>query len=101
MRGDTALGTELTVITMVVLGGVSIFGGSGTLYGVLLSILIVLNLRNGMGLLYISGDTQTGVIGALLILSVLVPNIAQEARSFWSRRHRAQRVQAVEEQKGG
>jgi len=101
MRGDTATGTELTVITMVVLGGVSIFGGSGSLYGVLLSILIVLNLRNGMGLLNISGDTQTGVIGALLILSVLVPNIAQEARSFWSRQHRARRVQAVEEQKGG
>ena len=101
MRGDTATGIELTVITMVVLGGVSIFGGSGSLYGVLLSILIVLNLRNGMGLLNISGDTQTGVIGALLILSVLVPNIAQEARSIWSRRRHVQRVQAVEEQKGG
>ncbi len=101
MRGDTATGTELTCITMVVLGGVSIFGGSGSLYGVLLSILIVLNLRNGMGLLNIPGDTQTGVIGALLILSVLVPNITQEAQTFWSRRHRAQRVQAVEEQKGG
>ncbi len=101
MRGDTATGTELTVITMVVLGGVSIFGGSGSLYGVLLSILIVLNLRNGMGLLNIPGDTQTGVIGALLILSVLVPNIAQEVRSLWSRRQRAQRVQAAEEQKGG
>ena len=35
---------------MVLLGGVSIFGGSGTMSGVLLSILIVLNLRNGMGL---------------------------------------------------
>jgi rhamnose transport system permease protein len=101
MRGDTATGTELTVITMVVLGGVSIFGGSGSLYGVLLSILIVLNLRNGMGLLNIPGDTQTGVIGALLILSVLVPNIVREAQSLWSRRQRLQRVQAVEEQKGG
>jgi len=101
MRGDTATGTELTVITMVVLGGVSIFGGSGSLYGVLLSILIVLNLRNGMGLLNIPGDTQTGVIGALLILSVLVPNIAREARGIWSRRRHVQRVQAVEEQKGG
>jgi len=101
MRGDTATGTELTVITMVVLGGVSIFGGSGSLYGVLLSILIVLNLRNGMGLLNISGDTQTGVIGALLILSVLVPNITREVRDIWSRRHRAQRVQVVKEQKGG
>jgi len=101
MRGDTATGTELTVITMVVLGGVSIFGGSGSLYGVFLSILIVLNLRNGMGLLNVPGDTQTGVIGALLILSVLVPNVAQEARSIWSRRRHVQRVQEVREQKGG
>ena len=101
MRGDTAAGTELTVITMVVLGGVSIFGGSGSLYGVFLSILIVLNLRNGMGLLNVPGDAQTGVIGALLILSVLVPNVAQEARSIWSRRRHVQRVQEVKEQKGG
>jgi rhamnose transport system permease protein len=101
MRGDTAQGGELEAITMVLLGGVSIFGGTGSLWGVLLSILIILNLRNGMGLLNIGGDIQTGVIGALLILSVLVPNIAQEARSFWSRRRRVQRVQAAEEQKGG
>jgi rhamnose transport system permease protein len=65
---------------------VSIFGGSGSLYGVLLSILIVLNLRNGMSLANITGHIQTGVIGILLILSVLVPNLAQNIRSFWSRR---------------
>ena len=46
IRGDTAIGTELEVITMVLLGGVSIFGGTGSLYGVLLSVLIILNLRN-------------------------------------------------------
>src|SRR3990172_4403668 len=80
LGGGTAQGTELDIITMVLLGGVSIFGGTGTMVGVLLSILIVLNLRNGMGLLNITGETQTGVIGALLILSVLVPNIAREAR---------------------
>jgi rhamnose transport system permease protein len=101
MRGDTATGTELNAITIVVLGGVSIFGGSGSLYGVFLSILIVLNLRNGMGLLNIPGDTQTGAIGALLILSVLTPNIVREARSFWSRRHRVQRINDEEEEKGG
>lgn len=86
MRGDTATGTELEVITMVVLGGVSIFGGRGTLWGVILAILIVLNLRNGMGLLNITGEIQTGVIGVLLILSVLVPNIAQAIREAWNRR---------------
>jgi rhamnose transport system permease protein len=101
MRGDTAQGGELEAITMVLLGGVSIFGGTGSLWGVLLSILIILNLRNGMGLLNIGGDIQTGVIGALLILSVLVPNIAREARNAWSRRRHVQRAQIVKEQKGG
>lgn len=80
VRGNTAEGFELDIITMVLLGGVSIFGGSGSLTGVLLSILIILNLRNGMGLLNYTSTAQTGVIGTLLILSVLVPNLWQRAR---------------------
>lgn len=76
VRGDSALGFELDIITMVLLGGVSIFGGKGSMGGVLLSILIILNLRNGMALLNITGHVQTGVIGTLLILSVLLPNLA-------------------------
>jgi rhamnose transport system permease protein len=97
MRGDTALGTELEVITMVVMGGVSIFGGTGSLFGVLLSILIILNLRNGMGLLNITGEIQTGVIGVLLILSVLLPNIGRGIRDAWNRRRRFQRTHIGEE----
>lgn len=80
VRGDVALGFELDIITMVLLGGVSIFGGSGTLVGTLLAILIVLNLRNGMALLNITGHIQTGVIGILLIASVLLPRIDLAAR---------------------
>lgn len=75
VRGSTALGFELDVITIVLLGGVSIFGGGGTMFGVFLSTLLVLNIRNGLGLLNVPGHTQTGVIGLLLILSVLLPNI--------------------------
>jgi rhamnose transport system permease protein len=101
MRGDTAQGTELEAITMALLGGVSIFGGTGSLFGVLLSILIILNLRNGMGLLNVTGETQTGVIGALLILSVLGPNIGQGVRDAWNRRSRVQRLRVGEDQKGG
>lgn len=86
VRGSTAEGFELDIITMVLLGGVSIFGGTGSLFGVLLSILLILNLRNGMGLLNISGNAQTGVIGALLILSVLVPNIASRVQEALRRR---------------
>jgi len=100
IRGDMAIGTELEVITMVLLGGVSIFGGTGSLFGVLLSILIILNLRNGMGLLNVPGENQTGVIGALLILSVLGPNIWLGISESWDRRH-VQRTRVGEEEKGG
>ncbi len=85
VRGNTAEGFELDIITMVLLGGVSIFGGSGTLIGVGLAILLILNLRNGMSLVNITGNTQTGVIGAILILSVLIPNWGQNLRQLWRR----------------
>jgi rhamnose transport system permease protein len=85
VRGDSALGFELDIITMVLLGGVSIFGGKGSMVGVFLSILIILNLRNGMALLSITGHVQTGVIGTLLIGSVLVPNLINDWRSRQAR----------------
>ena len=78
VRGDMGLGFELDVITIVLLGGVSIFGGAGSIYGVALSILIVLYLRNGMSLSNVTGHLQTGVIGVILILSAMIPNV----RSF-------------------
>ena len=81
VRGDAATGFELDIITMVLVGGVSIFGGRGTIIGVLFSILIVLNLRNGMALVNVTGHIQTAVIGILLIMSVLGPNLVERMRS--------------------
>jgi rhamnose transport system permease protein len=81
VRGSTAEGFELDIITIVLLGGVSIFGGSGRILGVFLSILLILNLRNGLGLINVSGNAQTGVLGALLILSVLLPNMYRNLRA--------------------
>lgn len=81
VRGSTAEGFELDIITIVLLGGVSIFGGSGRILGVFLSILLILNLRNGLGLVNVSGNAQTGVLGGLLILSVLLPNLARVIRA--------------------
>jgi rhamnose transport system permease protein len=91
VRGSTAEGFELEIITMVLLGGVSIFGGSGTMVGVFLATLLVLNLRNGMDLASINGIVQIGVVGLLLILSVLLPNIGSAIRS----RLDAQRTRAA------
>jgi rhamnose transport system permease protein len=88
VRGDTADGFELDIITTVLLGGVSIFGGKGNMAGVGLSLLVILNLRNGMGLADITGNTQNYVIGGLLILSVLIPNTYQEISNRWKGRQR-------------
>lgn len=85
IRANAAEGFELDIITIVLLGGVSIFGGKGTMLGVGLSLLVVLNIRNGMSLANVSSNVQTSIVGALLILSVLIPNWAQslQGSKFW------------------
>jgi rhamnose transport system permease protein len=80
IRGDIAAGFELDVITIVLLGGVSIFGGVGTITGTVLAILIVLSLRNGMALADLTGHIQSGILGLLLIISVMVPVIREGVR---------------------
>jgi rhamnose transport system permease protein len=92
VRGSTGEGFELDIITIVLFGGVSIFGGRGTMLGVILSIFVILNLRNGLALANMTGNTQLGVIGALLILSVLVPNLVYTARARLARRAAERRV---------
>jgi rhamnose transport system permease protein len=79
----------------VLLGGVSIFGGSGTMLGVFLSTMLVLNIRNGLGLNNVPGHTQTGVIGLLLILSVLLPNMIESYQGWARRRSLARAAQAA------
>src|SRR5689334_14137439 len=74
-RPDIGTGLELTVITITVLGGVSIFGGSGTMVGAVLALVLVGLLRFGMGLDNLQGQVQDIVIGLLLILSILVPRL--------------------------
>lgn len=86
VRASTAEGFELDIITVVLLGGVSIFGGVGSMIGVLLATYLVLNLRNGLIIAGVTGNTQTGIIGLLLILSVLLPNLAERGREWLRRR---------------
>ena len=85
-RPDNGLGLELSVVTVVLLGGVDIFGGRGSLLGVVLAIFILAIIQNVLGLVNISGDIQSLVIGLLLILSVLGPNIARRIQVAIARR---------------
>lgn len=80
-RPDIGTGLELAVITAVVLGGVDINGGKGTMLGAALSLLLIGLMRFGMGLLNIQGQVQGIVIGSLLILSILLPGVAQQVSS--------------------
>jgi rhamnose transport system permease protein len=94
VRASTGEGFELDIITVVLLGGVSIFGGVGTMVGVLLSTYLVLNIRNGLVIAGVTGNTQTGIIGLLLILSVLLPNLAGRVQERLRRRQPDPAVQA-------
>ena len=81
-RPDIGTGLELAVITAAVLGGVDINGGKGTMLGAVLSLFLIGLMRFGMGLLNIQGQVQGIVIGLLLILSILIPGVAQQVSSL-------------------
>jgi rhamnose transport system permease protein len=81
VRADAAQGAVLSVLTVVLLGGVSIFGGVGNLGGVLLSLVLVGLVQNGMRLANISAEPQALVIGGLLIFSVVIPRIVSMRRA--------------------
>ena len=88
-RPDIGAGLELAVITAVVLGGVDINGGKGSMIGAILALLLVGLVRFGMGLLNIQGQVQGIAIGILLVLSLLLPSLNQivkEQRAKWNRR---------------
>jgi rhamnose transport system permease protein len=85
-RGDNGEGFELSVIAAVLFGGVSIFGGRGSMVGVLLSLLIIGVLKNALTLDDVSSETLTIVTGVLLLASVLIPNLVARWRAARDRR---------------
>lgn len=80
-RADAGEGMTLTVVTVVLLGGVNIFGGSGTIPGVVLAVLVVAVMQNALRLASVSVEVQSIALGLLLILSVVIPTFAHQARS--------------------
>jgi len=80
-RADAADGMTLTVATVVLLGGVNIFGGSGTIPGVVLAVLAVAVMQNALRLASVTVEVQSIALGLLLILSVVIPTFAHQAKS--------------------
>ena len=79
-RADNAVGLELSVVAVVLLGGVSIFGGKGNLLGVICAMLLLGTLRNALTLNDVSAEVLTIVTGSLLLLSVLGPSVTARVR---------------------
>lgn len=78
---NIGIGFELQVVTIVLLGGVSIFGGKGTILGVALAAFVYAGLRSALLLTSSFDENDFQVVsGGLLILSVLVPNVASFAQ---------------------
>ena len=80
-RSDMGTGLELDAIAAVVLGGTSIFGGTGSILGTVLGVVLVQLLKNGLALPSVKGDATIVVIGVVLILSILLTNLLQRRGS--------------------
>jgi rhamnose transport system permease protein len=79
-RYDAGSGLELNVVAVALLGGVSIFGGRGTILGVVLSAAVVSTFLTALTSINVSAQIQNIVTGGLLLLSVVVPNGADAFR---------------------
>ena len=77
-RPNIATGFELEIITIVIFGGISIDGGIGKMWGVVMSIFLIGTIRYGLGLHNIPGQYMLIVTGGLLIISIVVNNIIKK-----------------------
>lgn len=84
-------GLELNVVAIVLFGGVSIFGGRGTIFGVVLSVAVVGSLQMALTQINVSADKQNIVTGVLLLISVIVPNGGEAIRRIRDRIRRRAR----------
>ena len=74
-RSDSASGLELTVIAAVLLGGISIFGGRGTIGGALTGVLVISCINYALRLERVPDVVLIIITGSLLIISVVVPSV--------------------------
>lgn len=77
----TGNGFEMDVIAMAVFGGISTAGGKGRLPGAVVAAFIIICLRIGLGLINMNPQIILIILGALLIIAVLLPNVAGEIKN--------------------
>lgn len=73
-----ATGTEMTIMSSVIIGGTSMMGGSGTIIGSLLGCLLLAVINNGLVLMHVSSFWQNLIFGAILIISIMIDKYRRE-----------------------
>jgi simple sugar transport system permease protein len=73
-------GSELDVIAAVVLGGASIMGGYGTVFGTVLGVLFINMIKNNLVLLGVSSSWQRAAVGVLLIIGITIQAIGENQK---------------------
>jgi rhamnose transport system permease protein len=89
-QSDSVQGLELSVVAAVVLGGVSIFGGSGGIVGVVGGVLIIRTVNYSLELGGLPDTVLTIVTGGLLVVSVVAPSVSARVRLALDRRRAAE-----------
>jgi simple sugar transport system permease protein len=74
-------GSELDVIAAVVLGGASIMGGYGTVFGTVLGVLFINMMKNNLVLLGVSSSWQRAAVGVLLVIGITIQAIGENRKS--------------------
>jgi simple sugar transport system permease protein len=74
-------GSELDVIAAVVLGGASIMGGYGTVFGTVLGVLFINMIKNNLILLGVSSSWQRAAVGVLLVIGIIIQAIGENRRN--------------------
>lgn len=81
VRWDMAIGDELDIVTMVLLGGTDIMGGRGSMVGTFIAVFIVIILKTGLLVADVTANAQMFIMGLLLLISIIIPNIMQSYRT--------------------
>lgn len=80
-KSDAGTGYELMAITAVVLGGTSIFGGRGTIWGTVLGLFAIVILQNGLRLAALPTELAGILTGALLVVTICIDRLSTKPQA--------------------